>query len=71
MNSTIATYLVSCFLYALWASLVFAGKADSQPLVIALGAGVGTLLGFHGAYQAITKLQAVEPSPLNQAGAQE
>ena len=71
MNSTIATYLVSCFLYALWASLVFAGKADSEPLVIALGAGVGTLLGFHGAYQANTKLQAVEPNPLNPAGPQE
>lgn len=71
MNSTIATYVVSCFLYGLWASLVFAGKADSQPLVIALGAGVGTLLGFHGAYQAITKLQAVEPIPLNPAGPQQ
>jgi len=70
MNSTITTYIVSCFLYSLWAALVILGKADSQPLTIALGAGVATLLGFHGAYQAITKLQAVEPDPLAQAGAQ-
>lgn len=71
MNQDSLKYIAGAFLYALWAALVFAGKTDAQPLVIAIGGGISALLGYHGMYTAITKLQAVEPSPLNPAGAQE
>lgn len=51
-------YLAGCFLYSLWASLVFVGKADPLPLIAAIGTGISALLGYH----AITNLQAVPAS---------
>lgn len=71
MNPASLKYAAGAFLYGLWAALVFVGKADAQPLVIAIGSGISAVLGFNGLYQAITKLQAVEPNPLNPAGPQE
>jgi hypothetical protein len=68
MNQDSLKYIAGAFLYALWAALVFAGKTDSQPLVIAIGGGISALLGYHGMYTAITKLQAVDPNPLERAG---
>jgi hypothetical protein len=70
VNQESLKYIAGAFLYALWAAIVFAGKADAQPLVLAIGTGIGALLGYHGMYTAITKLQAVTP-PLPPAGAQE
>jgi hypothetical protein len=70
MNQTNMKYAAGAFLYGLWAALVFTGKADSQTLVEAIGAGITALLSFH----AISNLQAVPRSsegPLNQAGPQE
>lgn len=71
MNQATMKYVAGAFLYGLWAALVFVGKADAQPLVIALGSGISAVLGFNGIYTAITKLQAVEPTPLNPAGPQQ
>lgn len=71
MNQLSMKYAAGAFLYSLWAALVFTGKADAQHLEIALGAGISALMGFNGIYQAVTKLQAVEPPPLNPAGPQE
>lgn len=71
MSQDSLKYIAGAFLYALWAALVFTGKADAQPLVIAIGGGISALLGYHGMYTAITKLQAVDQNPLNPAGAQE
>lgn len=68
MNQDSLKYIAGAFLYALWATLVFAGKTDAQPLVFAIGGGISALLGYHGMYTAITKLQAVEPNPLERAG---
>lgn len=70
MNPALMKYIAAAFLYGLWAALVFAGKADPQPLIAAIGAGITAVLGFH----AITNLQAVQPAapnPLNPAGPQE
>lgn len=49
-------YLAGAFLYGLWASLVFTGKADALPLIAAIGSGITVLLGYH----AVTNLQAVQ-----------
>ena len=70
MNPAFAKYIAVGYIYSLWAALVFAGKAESWPLVAALGTGAASILGYH----AITTLQRVpqgEPGPLNVAGPQE
>ena len=41
-------------LYGLWAALVFTKLAPAQPLILAIGAGISAMLGYH----AITNLQA-------------
>jgi hypothetical protein len=63
MNSNLGLvlkYIAGAALFGLWAALVFAGKADAQPLVAAIASGIGALLGYH----AVTNLQAVPKPPV-------
>ena len=50
-------YVAGAFLYGMWAWLVYLGKTDPQPLIVAIGSGISALLGYH----AVTNLQAVTP----------
>lgn len=55
MNSDVLKLLAAAGLNGLWAALVFTGKADATPLIVAISTQLSTLVGYH----AITNLQSV------------
>lgn len=58
MNSDILKLIGAAGLNGLWAALVFTGKADAAPLIVAISTQLTALVGYH----AVTNLQSV-PKP--------